>query len=41
MINILSALCLITGLIVVYVSTPNGNSVKAYHLSEMSSNEYD
>lgn len=41
MLNILSALCLITGLIPVYVSTPNGNSVKAYHLSEMSSNEYD
>ena len=41
MLNILSALCLITRLIPVYVSTPKGNSVGAYHLTEMSSTEYN
>ena len=41
MLNILSALCIITGLLPGYITTPKGNVVLAYHRTEMSSDEYD
>lgn len=41
MLNILSALCIITGLLPGFITTPKGNVVLAYHRTEMSSDEYD